>query len=260
MTFVISFKFKCSFITNGKTIGYIYDGRFIPKNADVTISQKDEESITWYTKVKTFSRYNSNVRDISEKMKSCKPDFIWYFDNTILTSHILRNLQKGIKQAIIMHDAGNYHPSFHGSFLGKIKIWFEAFCSKKAEDAANAIIVLSPSSLKQYSKYNPKNRDKVYLLPLGAHIPKCAPSCPNEIQHLKTGFNLFFGRLDKYKGINTLIDVYCDSATKTPLVIAGNGIIEANVLKKANSDSRIYVLKRYIRDEEMIYANFIFLW
>lgn len=61
----------------------------------------------------------------------------------------------------------------------------------------------------------------------------------------------FFGRIEKYKGLDVLVDAF--EKTKTvglKLLIAGSGKIEEELLVRINSNSNIELINRYIKDEE----------
>ena len=60
---------------------------------------------------------------------------------------------------------------------------------------------------------------------------------------------LFFGRIEKYKGLDILLDAYCSNielANKSKLVIAGRGRLDFD-----QSNDNIIFINRYIYDEEI---------
>lgn len=50
-------------------------------------------------------------------------------------------------------------------------------------------------------------KEKAVLLNLGAHVPDAIEEKPKEMEGV-THYILFFGRMDKYKGISRLLNAY----------------------------------------------------
>lgn len=226
---------------------------FVPNGAKVTFSDKNLSKVIWYNPIKTINPYNKQIKLLSKQIETLEPVWLWCFDNLINTCLLIHLICKKVKTSIIMHDAGTQHSTFKMSFKQRVYRYLRSYYSRLAESLVHNIITLSPESSLTYIKLNPQYSEKVYMLTLGAHIPKCSPSCPKEIEDLQGGFNLFFGIIDRYKGIDTLLRNYIKSETHTPLVIAGSGKILEEERKQIDQDPRIFLINRYITDEEMIY-------
>lgn len=67
----------------------------------------------------------------------------------------------------------------------------------------------------------------------------------------KKGYILFFGRIDRYKGLDKLVKSHLASGLETILVIAGSGKLWFDV----PVTNKIILINRYIHDEEL---NFLF--
>ena len=68
----------------------------------------------------------------------------------------------------------------------------------------------------------------------------------------ESDYLLFFGRIDKYKGIGNLLKVYQDISDKAlPLVIAGGGNFTEEEKSLINQCNNLTVINRYIDDGEM---------
>ena len=68
---------------------------------------------------------------------------------------------------------------------------------------------------------------------------------------------MFFGRIDKYKGIDTLCRAYSalaeDLKAKTGLIIAGKGQLSEEESRLIQSECRITPIIRFITDSEMVW-------
>ena len=225
---------------------------FIPTVAKCSIPKEIHTFIVRYKKTKSPFPYNNVAKKVSALLLSLKPDLIWYVDNGIFTSQIGINLAGRVKQALVMHDAGVTHSSFNTSLRQRIKCFIEKKTSEICNKQIDWIVTCSPNSKNVYSKLYPSQKDKVYMLPLGPHMPDRTTICPTEIKNLSDYF-MFFGRIDKYKGIDVLLHSFSKWKGTRKLVIAGGGSLQPEEIKMANKDSRVILINRFIKDEEMPY-------
>lgn len=206
-----------------------------------------------YTKVKSIIN-KDNYKNIADRLTKEQPDYILYCDDSVICAEVgMRIKSKNIIQLLTLHDAGGYHPTNDLSIrtiavrhYGKI---INSFFYKKV----SKFILLSPESVKSFKARMPKFSNRILSMNLGAHIPNDCPSMPVEMEKLRGNkYFLFFGRIDKYKGISTLIRAYKNANdTALPLVIAGNGNL-SDIEKNLYSDSKnIILINRYIDDGEM---------
>lgn len=225
---------------------------FIPTIAKCSIPKEIHTLIVRYKKTKSPFPYNSVVKKVSAQLLSLEPDLIWYVDNGTFTSQVGINLAGRVKQALVMHDAGVSHSSFNTSLRQRIKCFIEKKTSEICNKQIDWIVTCSPNSKNVYSKLYPSLKDKVYMLPLGPHMPEMKAICPTEIKDLSDYF-MFFGRIDKYKGIDVLLHSFTKWKGNRKLVIAGGGKLQPEEIKMANEDHRVILINRFIKDEEMPY-------
>lgn len=225
---------------------------FIPTIANASIPEYLQYCVIRYEKTKSPNPYNTKAKNVASQLQMFNPRLVWYVDNGIFSSQVGINLAGRVMQALIMHDAGTSHSSFNTSFRQRLKLFIENMTSELCNKKIDWIITCSPNSKTVYSQLYPSQRDKVYMLPLGPHMPKGACFCPPEVEGVSDYF-LFFGRIDKYKGIDILLSSYSKWSGSRKLVIAGSGQLQSDETYMANVDSRVILINRFIKDEEMPY-------
>lgn len=225
---------------------------YIPSIVNTAIPDVLTDYVIHYVKAKNFFPYNKYARELAKEISLKKPELVFYVDNGTFSSQVAINIAGSVKQALVMHDAGTSHSSYNNSFKQKIKQYIEKKTSEWCNNRINWIVTCSPSSQNVYSELYPAHKNKVYMLPLGPHLPESAVTCPPEIEGIHD-YLMFFGRIDKYKGIDVLLQSFSKYKADRRLVIAGSGTIQSHELQIANSDSRINIINRFIKDEEMPY-------
>ena len=221
---------------------------FIPDNALISSNKNLNEYIIRYKKSKSIFVNNKNNKITIKEILMMNPKFIWYFDNCITCAQISILLKKGIKQSVIMHDAGGRHPSHNMSLIHKIHSLVERYYSKKIERNSNFITLLSAESNKKYLSRN--SDKKTIVMKLGAHVPLV-----DEVKHKGLNIDnyiLFFGRIDKYKGIINFLKPF-NKLNNYYFVIAGCGKLTEEEMSIINSNDNVILLNRFISDGEMIY-------
>lgn len=217
---------------------------FCPNEANV-----NDTSITVqkYERKKTYNIRNSKIVKLSNDILSFAPDMVVFTDDIITTAEVALNIYKKTKTIMTVHDVTE-HPTVKISALIKRKL--NLFVIKKAYSIVDKILCLSKHSVSLMKELYPNCQSKVYYMPLCAHIVTEEQVKPTEVEI--NDFVLFFGRIDKYKGLDRLINQYYayNNRDNIPLVIAGNGAIESNLYNKAK-ESNITIVNRYISDEEM---------
>ena len=126
---------------------------------------------------------------------------------------------------------------------------------RKTIKRTDKIILLSVNSEEAFRKEYKTENTVVFRLP--AHAPEAVPQKPSEIAGEKRNFFLFFGRIDKYKGIGTLCKAYSalteDLKEKNELIIAGKGQLSEEELSLIQSERHIIPITRFITDGEMVW-------
>lgn len=229
---------------------------FIPQDATGYIPERITHSIIRYIKKKSIFPYNHYAMLVANQIMKFGPNLIWYIDNGTFSSQVGILLSGKTTQAIVMHDAGTVHASYSTSIRQKIKLFIEKKTSELCNKMIDWTITCSPSSKDIYCNLYPTHSSKVYVLPLGAHLPESTAISPPEIEGI-TDYNLFFGKIDKYKGIDTLLRSYTKWKGERRLIIAGDGHLQKEELDIIKKDHRIFLINRFIKDEEMpfLFAN-----
>lgn len=217
---------------------------------DIDISVIANSDFLQYHKEKKVINQTPYKR-LATRINEIHPQYVWYMDDSVICSNVGLHINSEIKQLLTIHDAGTYHPtnrkSIRDMLLRKYTEIINSFFYKKVY----RFILLSSESLKTFSKLFSAYKEKAVKLTLGAHVPEVEESKPPEMT-VEKDFLLFFGRIDKYKGIERLLKAYHNVSRNTlPLVIAGGGQFtdtESSLIKSCNN---LTVINRYICDGEM---------
>lgn len=233
---------------------------FAPKEACNTCAKEiPDENIVFYNKIKkVIDKHPYKV--IANQILSEKPSFIWYCDDSLISIEIgLHISNNNIKHLLTIHDAGHYHPTNRLNMRTRLMRLYSKIKNYSFYKKVYRFILLSPESKKSFVCLHKSYKNKTVSTILGAHIPQDDFKIPPEVHDLSSNeFFLFFGRIDKYKGISTLLKMYsnikCELIT---LVIAGNGELSDAEKKELGKSSNVILINRYIQDGEMkwLFAN-----
>lgn len=226
----------------------------IPEGAKVSIPENLRSRVVFYKKIKSFSKKSELVLNLAYTVMHQKPDVVWYVDASILSSEVCCCLSGKVKQYITIHDPAEDHPTNSLPLKERAKRFLVKKYRRESTYCADKVIVLSKESFHKFAEYEPKLKEKTEIFTLGAHVPDIGEIMPEECSECEDGFLLFFGRIDKYKGIENLLTAYeAWKNKKLTLVIAGKGTFtekERELLGKVGS---IKLINRYIEDGEMIW-------
>ena len=218
------------------------------KNCD--LSQVNNADLFQYHKAKSIFRMTA-YKNMAKRINDICPDYVWYMDDSVICSHVGRYLAPSIKQLLTLHDAGTHHPSNQKSLRNVLLFQYTNIVNKFFYQKIYRFVLLSPESFKTFTCLYPQLKDKAVTMILGAHLPQVDSVKPKELT-MDKDFLLFFGRIDKYKGISTLIRAYREIADQArPLVIAGNGPFSEEEQHLIHDCSNLVVIHRYIEDGEM---------
>jgi len=97
----------------------------------------------------------------------------------------------------------------------------------------------------------PKFQNKTVVMRLGAHLVTDVSNIPNEIDDMSK-YILFFGRIDEYKGVDFLLNMFKTEhrLKNLKLIIAGKSVMSFSWLNN-DGNQNITILNRFISDEEM---------
>ena len=224
---------------------------FMPDNVvNSDLSEMSHFLVQYKKEKKIFD--NRSYKKISETISKEKPLFVWYMDNSTVSQKVGLYVDNNIRQLLTMHDAGNYHPTNNMSIRNRLANTYNELIAKKFFKRVTKFLLLSKESFHTFSKNQPEHANKLLVMNLGAHLPideECMP--PEGVTLLKNQFYLFFGRIDKYKGIGNLLNAYKDSNCEYPLVIAGSGNLTEEETILCNECKNVLLINRYILDGEM---------
>ena len=217
---------------------------YLPKNTpDLTYP-----FIKKYSVPQKALSYIHEVKVLAKEILNQSPEKVIFSENSLLSCLLLHELKGKIPTILSIHDA-IAHPT--NNKLLELREKFKLKIKERACKDADTLLFMS-EYVKSIFFSTYKNINKKYnILPLGAHIPKAEECIPQEIQS-NNDYSLFFGRIDKYKGIERLLKTYLvllQKHEKIPtLVIAGKGIftkLEEQLIIE------LKIINRFISDGEM---------
>jgi glycosyltransferase involved in cell wall biosynthesis len=224
---------------------------YMPQNVkESDLSELADDKI-FYIKEKNILD-NSPYKAIAEKINHSVAELIWYMDDSIVSMKVGMYIS-GMSQYLTMHDAGNFHPTNRQNLRTLVANKYLKMLANRFYKKVDKFVLLSDESVRTFGSNYPQYSNALLKMNLGAHLPSDAETMPEEMEEqLDVPYYLFFGRIDKYKGINNLLRYYA-AAKKCQyhLVIAGSGKMSDEECRLAESDERVVVINRYIKDGEM---------
>lgn len=233
---------------------------FLPDSVEDKYYYDIADKVVLYQKVKTLNAFSSEVRDLAQMVLHEKPDCVVFLEDSLLMQQLNYLLvKKSIKTAVVVHDVV-HHPYRNMNMRAILVDLLRRIGMRITVNQDTSILLLSDNSKKKFSLEYNKKRAKLLTMILGAHVPNIIDIKPKEIPQMDN-YYLFFGRIDKYKGIGDLCQAYTalpdEIKEKHRLIIAGNGKFSEREETLIKNDSNIYVINRFIEDGEMtwLYGN-----
>lgn len=175
-------------------------------------------------------------------LKEYKPDIVFVPFGLIWAPVVFYKISKFSKVINVIHDP---HP--HDKIYNPLICILNFFCYISIKNNSSGIVVLNKKDVDYVKcKYN-KN---VTVIPHAVfdYYTEDKSFIPKNIISKKIGF---IGRIEPYKGLDLLINAFLrNKDLKLNLIIAGSGKIDDEIKNKIQSDSRIILINRYIREEE----------
>lgn len=217
---------------------------------DIDISIIAKPNLLQYHKEKKVID-QSPYKKLADKINQIHPKYIWYMDDSVICSNVGCYLERNIRQLLTLHDAGTHHITNHYSLRDVLLKQYAGILNRKFYKRVDRFVLMSPESMTTFSRFYPQYKEKSIMITLGAHLPEVDEAKPTEL-HVENDYLLFFGRIDKYKGIGNLLNAYREVSEKSlPLVIAGGGQFTEEEKKLISQCSNLIVINRYISDNEM---------
>ncbi len=228
---------------------------FVPVGAGSRCAENIVDNVFEYRLPKFAVPAEKETKKLAADILKMDPGCLIAVDDAIKASAVVGALSKKISCAIAIHDV-NPHPQnitlykFFSETLRK-------FLARQAYKKADTVVLLSENSYKLFGKQHKKMLPKATVFPLGAHDMPAVPAMPAELQQYGNidGFALFFGRIDKYKGVDRLIEAQTmncrDASYDLDVIIAGKNM--SNEKLDTSVENKIVCMQRFISDGEMIW-------
>jgi len=220
---------------------------------DSNINEIDEaDRLLYYKEKRVLS--NRSYKALAGRIMETSADYIWYCDDSVICSKVgLFINDPNIRQLLTMHDAGGYHPTYHEKLRSKAIRCYSRWVNQSFYKKIHRFVLLSQECEKLFCSRFPGLQSRVVCMNLGAHIPREPEKKPDELFGMEeTPYLLFFGRIDRYKGIGNLLRAYGPVADAAlPLIIAGSGTLSQEETELINGIQNVTLINRYIYDGEM---------
>ncbi len=227
---------------------------FLPEGSIFTCPEELKNNLIFYEKFRTININDKRLKELATRIYKVKPSFVWYGDSSILSMQLSILLKKVCKQVLSLHDAGAYHPTNRMSLKERMQRIYTNRLLIKSMQSLDVVQVLSDSCAKSFDENYPAFCAKRVTMPLGATMPEAEEEMPKEMEKVQGEYFLFFGRIDKYKGIANICKAYAEvQEEKLPLILAGGGSFTEEEEALIKKDANIIPVNRYIPDGEMLW-------
>lgn len=222
---------------------------FVPEQAKL----HEVDDVETYSRKSSLLPFDKQYAQISDRILKYCPKFVYVCDTNLITSRIVMRLPKNIPVYMTIHDV-NTHPNYN-SFIVALKDFVKKPYTNRSLIRADRIVLMSNHSYEEFKLKKPQFEKKLALIKLGAHVPDVMEEQPPELEG-ESGYILFFGRLDRYKGIINLLRAYELAREKIShkIIIAGRGTLTEEEQKYIDKyPDNILLVQRYISDSEMVW-------
>ena len=217
---------------------------------DIDISVISRTDLLQYHKEKKVID-RSSYRRLAVQINQIHPEYIWYMDDSVICSNVGIYLERNIRQLLTLHDAGTHHPTNHKNLRDALLKIYTNTVNKKFYKLVDRFVLMSSESMTTFGRLYPQYKEKAVMVTLGAHLPEAVETKPTEV-NVENDYLLFFGRIDKYKGIGNLLSAYQKISDRAiPLIIAGGGQFTEEEKSLIAQCGNLTVANRYISDGEM---------
>ena len=178
----------------------------VPNGSRYSVEQTLESKVNFYEKKKSIRSLSKDANTISDQITKYNPILVWFIDDSILSMKVLITLTDKVQTFLTIHDVNQhlYQFNLRRSVVGSIK----NVIRPEAISKATKILLLSENSHSHFESKYPRYINKTVVFKLGAHIPIVSPQSTEIDSKYERGYYLFFGRIDKYKGISNLLKAY----------------------------------------------------
>ena len=203
-----------------------------------------------------FRIYAKRIFDsIDEICRKNQIDIVWSLTGESMLSPVIKKLAIKYQFIYNVHDFLP-HDTVYKSFIEKIK--FEYLFIKREANIRSVVKNLvsnSKSQVEMMKRFYPNKNVMYHSFPALIHDDLGY----KEVDELKgiSDYILFFGRVEKYKGLEYLYNAFVNSKRlqKYKLVIAGSGYIYFD--RDLSKEKQVIFINRFIEDDEIsfLYKN-----
>ena len=208
--------------------------------------------VDFFAPFKTLNPKNPSVASLAKRILDKHPNLILFTDDAVQSALVLSALKGKVRCVLSVHDVVS-HSGISTKSINKLKRFVKMIPIRKAYKLADEILLYSNTSEALFKKVYPSLASKAVVTRLGAHLVTDITNVPPEIVNV-SDYALFFGRIDGYKGVDFLLDVFKSTPqlNHINLVIAGKAVMNFSWLSAENTPN-VQILNRFISDEEMNY-------
>lgn len=209
-------------------------------------------NVEFFKPFKTLNPQNPTVTSLAKRILDKQPKLVLFTDDAVQSALVLSALDGRARSVLSVHDVVS-HSGIRTKFINKLKRFVKMIPIRKAYKRADEILLYSNTSEELFKKVYPSLASKAVVTRLGAHLVTDEANAPSEISSI-SDYVLFFGRIDEYKGVDYLLDVFKSTPqlNHINLVIAGKSVMNFSWLTAENTPN-VKILDRFISDEEMNY-------
>lgn len=218
----------------------------VPEDSEYSAS--DRMQVFFYDKIRTNMPKESKFAKIIGKIEGIDPTYVIFAEASIFNMQLAMYLKGKYHISMVIHDAllRIKHLGLKDYFRGRL------FIKNLASSIGlfDQLIVLSRSVREElYAKY-PESQEKVTRIRLCSSLNVASGTLMDNM--IGSDYFLFFGRINKGKGLKTLLDAYKKDVNSIMprLVVAGSGEFtkqEEELLQELRN--KVTVIKKYITDE-----------
>jgi len=237
----------------------------LPEDVQLTVTLVLRKQPTDYPELKSLSRIvidyvviENNALNIASKFfpiffdlyvyrmfRKLNADMIYILFGGLFFNN-LNFLKRRAKILSTIHDLNPHEKSKQG-LKDKILSYLE---NKRDRNLVSKSPYILTNSLTQFNQLSLlKGVDRVFYANMPTFVNENMADGVEIVSELIgiKNYILFFGRIDKYKGLDELIDTHLNSQSDEILVIAGGGKFWFEIPKS----NRLIIINRYIKDEEL---------
>lgn len=238
---------------------------YIPEKAEYAANSIDSEHVFRFSRncynnkinavISELMIVNDDVKTIAAQILEGRYDCVLTTDTALTSIKIIKYLgilDANLYRVISVHDVLP-HPVNKLSLRECFFTFANKRFKKKCLESANMLLFFSNYSNELFDEIFPGVKKQSFVLPLGAHIPPVDEEKPLELSENCEPYFLFFGRIEKYKGLRILLKAFNEYEDNDKrLVIAGNGRFTDEELQLANNQHTT-TINRFINDGEMLW-------